>query len=126
MLIEYIIVEPTEDEFKRGHKYPFISGELLNCDVAKILDFFTLTESQRLAKDRKVSSVDSDLGVSDSQLYSQVENLNTNSSNSEINTKPDDKVTLENLEIISEEVSKTAKDNIADKENTREGKDSFK
>ena len=65
-LIEFIIVEPTEDEFKRGHKYPFVSSELLSCDVQKLLDFFTLTESERLERNRKTSSVDSDLGISDS------------------------------------------------------------
>ena len=65
-LIELIIVEPTEDEFKRGHKYPFVSSELLSCDVQKLLDFFTLTESERLERNRKTSSVDSDLGISDS------------------------------------------------------------
>jgi len=59
-------VEPTEDEFKRGHKYPFVSSELLSCDVQKLLDFFTLTESERLERNRKTSSVDSDLGISDS------------------------------------------------------------
>jgi len=65
-LIEYIIIESSEDEFKRGHKYPFVSCELLNCDVPKFLDFFTLTEAERVEKDRKTSSVDSELGISDS------------------------------------------------------------
>ena len=50
-----------------------MSCELLNCDVPKLLDFFTLTESQRQEKDRKTSSVDSDLGISDS--------INSNSEN---------------------------------------------
>lgn len=58
-------MEPSEDEFKRGHKYPFMSCELLNCDVPKFLDLFTMTECQRLQKDRKSSNADSDLGNSE-------------------------------------------------------------
>jgi hypothetical protein len=83
-------VEPTEDEFQRGHKYPFISCELLNCDVTKLLDFFTLTESQRKDRDRKTSSVDSDFGISDS--------INSNSDNNTWFEKRDDLYKKGNIE----------------------------
>jgi hypothetical protein len=106
-LIEYIIEEPSGDEFKRGHKYPFVSCELLNCDVPKLLDFFTLTEAERLAKDRKTSSADSDLGTLDSNAYSQSENNST---------KPDDKVKTEILEPKEE---KEDKDSNVDQSDTK-------
>ena len=31
---------PVEDEFKKGHKFPFTVSEILNCDNQKILDYF--------------------------------------------------------------------------------------
>jgi len=41
VLIDYITVMPTkEDSHDRGHKYPFISGEIFNCEINQILDKF--------------------------------------------------------------------------------------
>lgn len=41
MLIDYITVMPTvEDGHDRGHKYPFIAGEIFNCEINQILDKF--------------------------------------------------------------------------------------
>ena len=41
VLIDYITVMPTkEDGHNRGHKYPFISGEIFNCEINQILDKF--------------------------------------------------------------------------------------
>src|SRR5207342_3512845 len=63
-LIDYIITEPEVDDLKRGHKFPFVASELLNCDVGKINDYFTTTEAEFVIKDRKVSNIsqaDSDM-----------------------------------------------------------------
>ena len=40
VLIDYITVMPTEDEHNRGHKYPFLAGEVFNCEINQILDKF--------------------------------------------------------------------------------------
>ena len=67
LLLDYIISEPVNDDHKKGHKFPFIASEILNCDVNKINEFFTATEAELLAKDRKCSSVsnaDSDMVLS--------------------------------------------------------------
>tara|TARA_B110000285_G_scaffold232726_1_gene304567 strand:- start:1311 stop:1718 length:408 start_codon:yes stop_codon:yes gene_type:complete len=41
VLIDYITVMPTkEDGHSRGHKYPFIAGEIFNCEINQILDKF--------------------------------------------------------------------------------------
>lgn len=37
--MKYIIVEPTEDEHKRGYKYPFVVSEIL-CDLPQVIDLF--------------------------------------------------------------------------------------
>jgi hypothetical protein len=66
-LIDYIIREPEGDDHKKGHKYPFMASEILNCDVNKINDFFTATEAELLLKERKMSSMsnaDSDMVLS--------------------------------------------------------------
>lgn len=40
-LIDYITVMPTEEDgHDRGHKYPFIAGEIFNCEINQILDKF--------------------------------------------------------------------------------------
>ena len=40
-LIDYITVMPlAEDGHNRGHKYPFIAGEIFNCEINQILDKF--------------------------------------------------------------------------------------
>lgn len=31
---------PESDEHERGHKFPFVVSEILNCDCAPILDAF--------------------------------------------------------------------------------------
>ena len=40
VLVDYITVMPELDEQKRGHKYPFISAEIFNCEINQILDKF--------------------------------------------------------------------------------------
>ena len=41
VLIDYVTVMPTEqDSHDRGHKYPFIAGEIFNCEINQILDKF--------------------------------------------------------------------------------------
>jgi len=64
-LIEYITKEPTEDEHKRGHKYPFISAEILNAEISKILDFFLIPDSEMEMKDKILKNIDNELSFSD-------------------------------------------------------------
>jgi hypothetical protein len=41
VLIDYITVMPKEDAgHNRGHKYPFMAGEIFNCEINQILDKF--------------------------------------------------------------------------------------
>ena len=40
VLVDYITVLPEEDEQKRGHKYPFLSAEIFNCEINLVLDKF--------------------------------------------------------------------------------------
>ena len=49
VLIDYITVMPTQDDGQsRGHKYPFIAGEIFNCEINQILDkFFEVPEKNK-------------------------------------------------------------------------------
>ena len=41
VLIDYITVMPTEEDGQgRGHKYPFLAGEIFNCEINQVLDKF--------------------------------------------------------------------------------------
>ena len=41
VLIDYITVMPTEEDgHARGHKYPFLAGEIFNCEINQVLDKF--------------------------------------------------------------------------------------
>lgn len=64
-LIEYITKEPTEDEHKRGHKYPFMSAEILNAEISKILDFFLIPDAEFEMKDKILKNIDNELSFSD-------------------------------------------------------------
>lgn len=64
-LIEYITKEPTEDEHKRGHKYPFMSAEILNAEISKILDFFLIPDSELEMKEKILKNIDNELSFSD-------------------------------------------------------------
>ena len=70
-LVEYITIEPKEDDNKTGHRYQFISSEILNCDVGKINDYFISTDKEIIIKERKTSNVsgtDNDLRLSDERV----------------------------------------------------------
>ena len=45
-LINYIIIEPKEDDQLKGHKFPFVASELLNCDIDNISDLFLMTNPE--------------------------------------------------------------------------------
>ena len=45
-LIKYIIDEPKTDDYLTGHKYPYISYEMLKCDCPYIQDLFILTDEE--------------------------------------------------------------------------------
>lgn len=64
-LIEYITKEPTEDEHKRGHKYPFMSAEILNSEINKILDFFLIPDAELEMKEKILKNIDNELSFSD-------------------------------------------------------------
>jgi hypothetical protein len=59
VLIDYITVMPSEaDGHSRGHKYPFIAGEIFNCEINLIIDKFF--EAPIMVKAAAASKADDD------------------------------------------------------------------
>lgn len=70
---------PTKDDgHNRGHKYPFVSGEIFNCEINQLLDrFFEAPikvkeiESEDKEKSEKDDKEDSDAGDSDDEKIAE-------------------------------------------------------
>ena len=45
-LIDYIITEPSEDDYNTGHKFPFLAIETLCCETGKVQDILLMNENR--------------------------------------------------------------------------------
>lgn len=52
-LIKYITEEPENDDFLRGHKFPYIASEILKSDCSYVQDLFVLSEKEYNNKYKK-------------------------------------------------------------------------
>ena len=103
VLIDYITVMPTkEDGHNRGHKYPFISGEIFNCEINQILDKFF--EAPVKVKQAPEPSADDDEDKDEAEKEdSQSEDKKSDSSD-----KDDKQEGAKNLEDVSDEATTRA------------------
>lgn len=103
-LVDYIIKEPTVDEHKKGHKFPFVAAEILNCDVNKINEYFTLTEAELEKIERKISgtsNADSDKVHSSDEAFKIIE-IKEKVTEISITEKPEHEETKENTKDVNE------------------------
>ena len=70
-LIKYITVEPKNDDYLKGHKYPYVASEMLKSECDFIQDLFVLTEEEYNEK------------YKDEISESSIENKNNNNNESE-------------------------------------------
>ena len=70
-LIKYITVEPENDDYLKGHKYPYVASEMLKSECDFIQDLFVLTEEEYNEK------------YKDEISESSIENKNNNNNESE-------------------------------------------
>jgi hypothetical protein len=75
-LINYIIIEPKEDDQLKGHKFPFIASELLNCDEPSISDLFLMTNSELKEKKEKEKINENKNSSNDFSIKDKNDNLN--------------------------------------------------
>lgn len=107
-LIEFITKEPTEDEHKRGHKYPFMSAEILNAEISKIMDFFLIPDSELEMKDKILKNIDNELSFSD-EFPETIKSKKTTETNKSDN---EDKNNEEFVDVVEEnDIEKVNKEN---------------
>ena len=54
-LIKYITIEPEDDDYLKGHKYPYVSSEMLKNSPDEIMDLFVMTDEEYNNKYKKVN-----------------------------------------------------------------------
>ena len=52
-MLDYIIKEPKEDDYNKGHKFPFVCSKLFNIEEKKIMNYFHMTNKELLEEENK-------------------------------------------------------------------------
>ena len=56
-MLDYIIKEPKEDDYNKGHKFPFVCSKLFNIEEKNIMNFFHMTDKELIEeKNKKINS----------------------------------------------------------------------
>ena len=98
VLIDYITVMPTkEDGHNRGHKYPFIAGEIFNCEINQILDKFFEAPVKVKPAPETTAEDDEEMKDEAEKEDSQSEDKKSESSDKETNEKTEGAKNLEDV-----------------------------
>ena len=105
-LIKYVIVEPENDEYLRGHKYPYFASEMLKAECTRIQDLFVLTDDEYNEKYKKEEEKQSPKIIVDDLADAPIEIIpskseektNDNSKNEEIEDKAKNEEKNQNTE----------------------------
>lgn len=98
VLIDYITVMPTkEDGHNRGHKYPFIAGEIFNCEINQILDKFFEAPVKVKPAPETAAEDDEEMKDEAEKEDSQSEDKKSESSDKEANEKTEGAKNLEDV-----------------------------
>ena len=89
-LIDYITKEPERDEHNIGYKFPFMSAEILNSDVSKILDYFLIADNELENKEGLLKNIDNELELSDDFPNTKKSNEGNNEDYNQEEGKPED------------------------------------
>lgn len=102
VLIDYITVMPLEDVHNRGHKFPFLAGEIFNCEINQLLDRFFEAPVKPLpveAQKYDVESKNSDDSIEGAtNLEEEAKKEEATKSNDDDTVEPEAEVTTENKE----------------------------
>ena len=89
---------------KKGHRYPFISNELLNCDVGKINDYFLNSEAdikkEENENSEEITKVESDNKVENEEVE---ETEKTEEAHPEEQEAPKEESKVEEVEEVKHE-----------------------
>ena len=80
-MLDYIIKEPKDDDYNKGHKFPFVCSKLFNIEEKKIMNYFHLTNNElsKLQKNEIIASQkDNSMKKSDEQKNDLIDNNDDN------------------------------------------------
>ena len=80
-MLDYIIKEPKDDDYNKGHKFPFVCSKLFNIEEKKIMNYFHLTNSElsQLQKNEIIASQkNNNMKKSDEQKNDLIDNNDDN------------------------------------------------
>ena len=97
-LIKYVTVEPENDDYLKGHKYPYMACQILKIDCPYIQDLFVLNEKEYNIK------------------YNNKDNNETKEKDNNLNQQ---KTNIENIIDISEKVNNNNEEKHLEKENNK-------
>ena len=97
---------PEKDEQKRGHKYPFIAGEIFNCEINPMLEkFFEAPEpAQEAASTTDQVAADDSAAAKDEDADDDVKFDDLGLKPVVVETSPEDEPEKSNEEEKSEEI----------------------
>ena len=129
-LVNYIISEPIEDDQIKGHKFPFVASEILNCEEKNIYNYFLFTESE-LEKEQEKENEHINLNSShemkdvlDDKVIANDENENNDEDNNEKEREENkDKMDIDSLEPEKKENEENKEKKDENKENKDENKE---
>ena len=80
-MLDYIIKEPKDDDYNKGHKFPFVCSKLFNIEEKKIMNYFHLTNNElsQLQKNEIIASQkNNNMKKSDEQKNDLIDNNDDN------------------------------------------------
>ena len=81
-MIDYIIKEPKDDDYNKGHKFPFVCSKLFNIEEKNIMNYFYMTNKE-LSEDKNNQKNLSQNNIIENNTDNK--NNNNNNDNDDIN-----------------------------------------
>lgn len=113
-LIEYIITEPTEDDYNLGHKFPFLAIETLSCETVKVHEIVLRNENKSSTQiqneDLKMKETKKYLNHSNPDGYEEeeIEEMITveENSKSDLKTPQENQIKFQSIEYSGDNINK--------------------
>jgi len=74
-MLDYIIKEPKEDDYNKGHKFPFVCYKLFNIEEKNIMNFFHMTNKELIEEKNKQLNLSQKNKNNKENIYNQNMNI---------------------------------------------------
>ena len=90
-MIDYITIEPSEDDQLKGHKFPFVCSQLFNVEETKIMNYFLKTNKElESINNAEMTNKDINSSKDMADLYKAKNDSNDKNNNNDDNEDEDD------------------------------------